>query len=105
MEDIKVGCLWHKVDGYLPVYIGRPGKGAKGPYGNPFSVDRYGLDVCLDKYKDYIKEHLHIIEPLVKAKVPLLLQCFCKKSGVDGKEKCHGDILREVIYECRENRV
>ena len=62
-------------------------------WANPFSVKKYGREGCLEKYKDYI-EHKIRTEPtiydlnLLKNKK---LGCWCKP------EKCHGDILIELM--------
>ncbi len=82
------------------VYIGRSGKGLKGPFGNPISIgqkcphcgqvhDRGGTLVC---YRIML-EHRLKTDPTFRQAVKELagktLVCFCKPLP------CHGDILAE----------
>lgn len=73
------------------VYIGRGSI-----WGNPFTVQEFGRDVCIDKFESYIRERL-VKEPgLVKSLLSLegkCLGCFCKP------QRCHGDVLIKLIEE------
>jgi len=82
------------------VYIGRPGKGNPGPWGNPFSAKRDGITVeeSIRKYEEYIAKRLDN-EPELMKQLGLLrgktLGCFCKPGP------CHGDVLANLanMYE------
>jgi hypothetical protein len=73
------------------VYIGRPGHGEDGYFGNPYTVDEYGREEALAKYKAYF-EHRIKTDPEFLRRVLLLrgkrLGCFCKPWSA-----CHGDII------------
>lgn len=73
------------------VYIGR-GRGERGKWGNPFKVEDWGREICLELYREWLKKKLKeepdFLEPL-RGKD---LVCFCKLS-----EKCHGDIIIEFL--------
>lgn len=79
------------------IYIGRDMsfyvKGAKkSKWFNPFNVKKYGREKCLELYRDYIlctDELLNSLDEL-KGKT---LGCWCYP------EKCHGNILIELIHE------
>ncbi|CAF0971321.1 unnamed protein product [Brachionus calyciflorus] len=77
------------------VYIGRnmtyyvPGaKGSK--WANPFKVDKYGRDGCLQKYEEYVLSQDDLVNSLSELKGKVL-GCWCHP------EKCHGDILIKLI--------
>ena len=81
------------------IYIGRNMtmyvKGAEGSkWKNPFTVKKYGRDGCLEKYEEYIRNS-DLINDLdeLRGKV---LGCWCYP------EKCHGNILIELINEIDE---
>lgn len=76
------------------VYIGRPGKGVPGPWGNPFRlVSGNGRGATLERYRRWLIRRLWD-EPDFRAEVAGLsgktLVCFCKPNT------CHGDILAEA---------
>lgn len=73
------------------VYIGRPGKGLSGYYGNPFRLMReQDRDELLHRYWDWAAERIHR-DPQFWDMVNHLngktLVCFCSP------RKCHGDVL------------
>ena len=77
------------------VYIGRPGKGQDGYFGNPFRLDaEKDRDKILEQYRSYF---LHRVEndPEFRRRILELrgkkLGCFCKP------KKCHGDIIVEWL--------
>lgn len=76
------------------VYIGRPGKGEKSLWGNPYSVKEHGREECLNLYRRYIFDRLTneigLSEELRKLKGKTL-GCFCKP------QPCHGDVLVEMM--------
>ena len=78
-----VHCKKDKYD----IYIGRPSK-----WGNPFSVDEYGREGCINKYREWILNKPELIKSLdeLKGKV---LGCWCKP------KVCHGDVLVELAKE------
>lgn len=74
------------------VYIGRPGKGQDGYFGNPFKGSN--RDQVIAQYKEYFYDRLkkdpefrHNIRAL-KGKI---LGCFCKPKA------CHGDVIAEYL--------
>lgn len=75
------------------IYIGRPGKGQNGEFGNPFN----GLDrqENIKKFKDYFYARLKS-DPVFFRKVRALrgkrLGCFCRPS-----KPCHGDIIADYL--------
>jgi hypothetical protein len=73
------------------VYIGRPGKGKPGPWGNPFVLGKDGdRNTVLDKYRDWLMQHPNLIERIRRELRGKVLGCFCKP------HPCHGDILAEI---------
>jgi hypothetical protein len=81
------------------VYIGRNMshyvKGAVGSkWANPFKVDKYGRDGCLNKYEEYIRSNVQLMGCLneLNGKV---VGCWC------APEKCHGDVLMKLINEAK----
>jgi len=77
------------------VYIGRPGKGQDGYFGNPFPLSK-GADrgSTLEKYREYFIKRIES-DPEFKEKVLSLynktLGCFCHP------HPCHGDIIAEYV--------
>lgn len=60
---------------------------------NPFSAKKYGREKCLEMYREYITSKIRENPELydlseLKGKI---LGCWCSP------EKCHGDILLELI--------
>jgi hypothetical protein len=77
------------------VYIGRPGKGEPGPFGNPFRIGPDGnRDQVLAKYREWFLKKVENDKAFrdkvfgLRGKV---LGCFCKP------QDCHGDIIAEWI--------
>jgi len=80
------------------IYIGRPGKGRDGYYGNPFPLKtpatESDLAECLRLYREYFYQRLdEDIEFRIKilALKEKVLGCFCKPKG------CHGDVIVEYL--------
>ena len=76
------------------VYIGRPGKGQTGYFGNPFPlVAGEPRGSTIDKFKTYALDRVKN-DPEYREQVKALkgktLVCFCKPNA------CHGDILAEI---------
>ena len=72
------------------VYIGRPGHGQAGPWGNPFQIGRDGdRATVIGKYAAWIQT-----QPQLLARLPDLrgrrLGCFC------APQACHGDVLARL---------
>lgn len=71
------------------VYIGRGSI-----WGNPYTVEQYGRDECIEMYRKYISKRL-LNEPNLSVELRKLigkrLGCFCKP------KPCHGDVLIEMI--------
>jgi hypothetical protein len=84
------------------IYIGRSVWNIKGAddsfWRNPFSVKKYGRDKCLEMYKNYVLNN-----PEMMSKIRELegkkLGCWCHP------EKCHGDILVEILYQEKEKDI
>jgi hypothetical protein len=87
------------------VYIGRPGKGLGGPFGNPIKVKEI-CPVCgethekpvdtLACYEKWLKERVEQDDDFrfkVKGLLSKKLVCFC------APKPCHGDILERVSAE------
>lgn len=77
------------------VYIGRPGKGVNGYFGNPIPLhpgDSRGS--TLEKFRKYFFTRLEE-DPEFKDQILSLkgktLGCFCKRG------ECHGDIIAEYL--------
>lgn len=75
------------------VYIGRPGKGLKGPFGNPYRlIVGPQRKTTLKRYRAYLLNKLNT-DSEFRIQVAELsgktLVCFCKP------RECHGDILAE----------
>ena len=77
------------------IYIGRPGKGVSGYFGNPIHLrpgDSRGS--TLDRFREYFFTRLGQ-DPEFKAHIMTLkgktLGCFCKPNA------CHGDIIAEYL--------
>lgn len=96
MYRVKVRNRHHKRDGE---HIGRPS-----PLGNPFTVESYGRDTCIDMYEYYffdkIRENdLRIIKELLR------LHDIGKRTGIVGllcscaPRRCHGDIIKKFLLE------
>ena len=74
------------------VYIGRPGKGQSGDFGNPFPGNNRAKSII--QFKEYFHKRLKA-DPEFRAKVHGLhgktLGCFCKPRS------CHGDVIAEYL--------
>lgn len=83
----------NKRDRLYDVYIGRGSI-----WGNPFTVEKYGRDGCIDKYEHYIRDKLQNNPELWQELQKLegkVLGCFCKP------KRCHGDILVKILEEIK----
>lgn len=83
----------NKRDRLYDVYIGRGSV-----WGNPFTVEQYGRDGCIDKYEHYIRDKLQNNPELWQELQKLegkVLGCFCKP------KRCHGDILIKILEEIK----
>ena len=83
----------NKRDRLYDVYIGRGSI-----WGNPFTVEKYGRDGCIDKYEHYIRDKLRNNPQLWQELQKLegkVLGCFCKP------KRCHGDILVKILEEIK----
>ena len=74
------------------VYIGRPGKGQSGYFGNPYRGDNRKKSIA--QFKEYFHKRLKT-DPEFRDKVHELhgkvLGCFCKPKF------CHGDIIADYL--------
>lgn len=82
------------------VYIGRDMtrhvKGAVGSkWANPFNVNKYGRDKCLELYREYITNNEELLSQLGELEGKTIF-CWCSPIY-----KCHGDILVELIEDLR----
>lgn len=83
----------NKRDRLYDVYIGRGSI-----WGNPFTVEKYGREGCIDKYEHYIRDKLRNNPELWQELQKLegkILGCFCKP------KRCHGDILVKILEEIK----
>lgn len=72
------------------VYIGRPGRGQTGKWGNPFKLEREAdRPAVLARYREWLLQQPHLLADLheLRGKV---LGCFCSPKA------CHGDVLAEL---------
>ena len=67
------------------VYIGRPSK-----WGNPYKVERFGREMAIIKYEDYLFRS-ELIKEIHELKCKILL-CHCFPYP------CHGDVLLKYLY-------
>jgi hypothetical protein len=76
------------------VYIGRPIKyiaaTSDAKYGNPFPVEKYGRNKCIELYHEYLLDNPDKLQEVLKLKHKVL-GCWCKP------ERCHGDVILELI--------
>lgn len=74
------------------VYVGRPGKGQSGYFGNPFKEETRGESI--EKYRIYFSERIKS-DPEFRYRVRALrgkvLGCFCKPKN------CHADTIVEYL--------
>jgi hypothetical protein len=80
---------------HYDVYIGRPGKGQDGYFGNPFRLAQsMNRGATIEGYRDYFYARLEK-DPEFKRRVLELkgkrLGCFCKPYP------CHGDVIAEYL--------
>lgn len=83
----------NKRDRLYDVYIGRGSV-----WGNPFTVEQYGRDGCIEKYEQYIRDKLRLNPEMWQELQKLegkVLGCFCKP------KRCHGDILVKILEEIK----
>ena len=86
--------ITHVVNKYKEPYDVYIGRGSI--WGNPFTVQEHGRDICIQMYEQYIRERLSNEPALVQELLTLkgkTLGCFCKP------KPCHGDILVKLIQE------
>lgn len=81
-----VHCKREKYD----VYIGRPGRGLTGKWGNPFTLKVGGSrEIVIARYRAWLLQQPHLMAalPELRGKV---LGCWC------APKSCHGDVLAEL---------
>jgi hypothetical protein len=83
------------------VYLGRPGNGRDGCFGNPFMIGRDGTrEEVIQKYRRYF-EHRLAVDPEFRERVLDLRGkrpgCFCKP------DRCHGDVIAEWLDSLEES--
>ena len=96
MSVVRIQRKKGKVVQDCDIYIGRAVyRGGwqlpKSKWANPFSVNKYGREKCLQLYKDYVLTSglIDNIEELRGKQ----LGCWCHP------EKCHGDVLLSLLAE------
>lgn len=77
------------------VYIGRPGKGQAGKWGNKFTKGTREENIA--EYRKWILTQPHLLSQLHELEGKRL-GCFCKPKA------CHGDVLVELINERSSSR-
>jgi hypothetical protein len=73
-----------------------PDPPAFGWAGNPFSVEQYGRERCIELHKEYFLKRVEEDEKFREAVLALKglkLGCFCKPQA------CHGDTIKEWLDE------
>jgi uncharacterized small protein (DUF1192 family) len=90
----------------IDVYIGRGNAGQDvtnsepgehGWLGNPFHVEDYGLEGCIERFRDVFETRLQEDEAFRRAVRRLAgqtLGCWCRRVDADGPA-CHGDVIAE----------
>jgi hypothetical protein len=66
----------------------------EGCFGNPFPVQRYGRDKCIELHREYFLKRVESDEPFRQAVLSLngkRIGCFCKPLP------CHGDVIKEWL--------
>jgi hypothetical protein len=82
--------------------------------GNPFRADQYGLQVCLDKYIEYLRTEYQkknliwselngLVDEYVSGKV-VVLECFCYSGEPGVKWRCHCDVIAHVVTQIAKAR-
>lgn len=77
------------------VYIGRPGRGLPGPFGNPFIVGQHGArGECVRLFESWFASdaattYRKLVDTHIKPSD--VLGCFCKPAA------CHGDIIARYV--------
>jgi hypothetical protein len=65
-----------------------------GYFGNPFTVQQYSRERCIELYREYFAERM-LNDPVFRTAVMLLkgkvLGCFCKPLA------CHGDVIADYL--------
>lgn len=91
------------LSGWTGIYIGRKWKDKnRSPLANPYSVEQYGRDRCIDMYKKWLWSAIlekreptySFLKQLVnkyRNKEDIQLDCFCYP------KKCHGEIIKLAI--------
>jgi hypothetical protein len=81
------------------IYIGRPGKGRSGPWGNPFIIGKDGTRAeVIAKYARWIAQQPQLLDRLPELKGKRL-GCFCAPPrGLTAHDKliCHGQVLARL---------
>lgn len=93
--ETSVVNIYHKVP--YDVYIGRPGKGQSGYFGNPFS--KWDKETNVKKFRDYFHDRLQNdfeFRRKIHALKGKTLGCFCKP------KPCHGDVIVEYLKQYSE---
>jgi hypothetical protein len=62
-------------------------------WGNPFNVNKYGRDKCVELYENHIRLTPELWNGLDELANYRELGCWCKP------ESCHGDILLKLLHE------
>lgn len=69
-----------------------------GCFGNPYPVEKYGRERCLELYREYFDKRVKedtVFREAVLALRGKKLGCFCKNP--DKEVACHGDIIKEWL--------
>jgi len=71
------------------IQVCRPSK-----YGNPFKIVDYGLETCLQKYEEWLREHLTVDPEFLEPLRGKDLVCYCHLD-----KPCHADIILKLLSE------
>lgn len=90
------------------IYCGRPGKGMKGPFGNPFIVGKDGeTGECVAKFKSWLYSD-HPKAVLMRQNILETIQCHhtlgCFCVDKDGNGECHAKVIAEFVYQNKGNK-
>ena len=78
------------------VYIGRVNTRLglnESKWCNPFSLNDYDIDTCLDKYESHIRNTQSLLDDLPELRHKIFL-CYC---DVHLGERCHGEVLLKLL--------
>lgn len=100
----RVVNLYHEP---YDVYIGRPGKGQTGYFGNSHPIGwcatckkRHDRNDSISEYKKDFDQRINTDAEFKKRVLELkdkTLGCFCKNKNPEIDVRCHGDVIKDFL--------